>query len=142
MDAHERADAAALAKLLSEDVRMTMPPLPFWFAGRDAVEAFAAHAFGPGSPLHEGQWRSVPTRANRQPAVAGYIRLPGDSEYRAQVLNVLRIENGKIVEITVFEPHLLAAFGLPLVLPPGDRPLLAASPVSIVDDLEERGRPL
>ncbi|GAA4198386.1 RNA polymerase subunit sigma-70 [Streptosporangium oxazolinicum] len=118
MDAHDRADPAALAELLSEDVRMTMPPLPFWCSGRDAVVAFAAHAFGPASPLYRGRWRNVLTRANGQPAVAGYIRLPGESAYRAQVLNVLRIEDGGIVEITVFEPHLLAAFGLPPTLPP------------------------
>ena len=116
MDAHERADIAAYAELLREDVRMTMPPHPFWFADRTAVVHFAEHAFGPGSPLYQGQWRSVPTRANRQPAVAGYIQLPGDSEYRAQVLNVLRVKDEKIAEITAFEPHLFPAFGLPLTL--------------------------
>ncbi|WP_327278406.1 hypothetical protein OG609_06840 [Streptomyces sp. NBC_01224] len=58
----------------------------------------------------------MPKRANRQPAVAGYVRLPGDSEYRAQVLNVLRVEDEKITEITAFEPHLFPAFGLPLTL--------------------------
>jgi RNA polymerase sigma-70 factor, ECF subfamily len=116
MDAHERADTAAFAEILSEDVRMTMPPLPFWFADRAAVVRFAEQAFGPGSPLYQGQWRSVPTRANRQPAVAGYIRLPGDSEYRAQVLNVLRVEGEKIAEITAFEARLFPAFGLPLTL--------------------------
>jgi RNA polymerase sigma-70 factor (ECF subfamily) len=113
MEAHERADATALAELLSDDVRMTMPPLPFWFAGREPVVAFAAHAFGPDSPLYGGRWRSVLTGANRQPAVAGYIRLPGDTEYRAQVLNVLRFEAGRIAEVTVFEAHLFPAFGLP-----------------------------
>lgn len=117
MEAHERADTSAFAELLSEDVRLTMPPLPFWFAGRTAVVAFAEHAFAPGSPLYQGAWRGVPTRANRQPAIAGYIRLPGESEYQAQVLNVLRIENGKITEIAAFEPHLFTAFALPLTLP-------------------------
>ncbi|GAA3409689.1 sigma-70 family RNA polymerase sigma factor [Streptosporangium vulgare] len=116
MDAHERADTAALAELLSEDVRMTMPPHPFWFSGREAVESFAAHAFGPDSPLYRGEWRSVPTRANRQPAMAGYVRLPGNSVYRPQALNVLRIGGGRIVEITVFEPRLFPAFGLPSTL--------------------------
>lgn len=116
MTAHERADLVAFAEVLSEDVQLTMPPLPFWFAGRAAVINFAEEAFGPDSPLHQGDWQGVLTRANRQPAVAGYIRLPGESEYRAQVLNVLRIENGKIAEITAFEPHLFPAFDLPLVL--------------------------
>jgi RNA polymerase sigma-70 factor (ECF subfamily) len=116
IDAHQRADSVAFAQLLSEDVRLTMPPLPFWFAGRAAVAGFAEEAFRPGSPLYRGRWRSVPTRANRQPAVAGYIRMPSEVEFRAQVLNVLRVEDGKIVEITAFEPHLFPAFDLPLTL--------------------------
>ncbi|WP_424532983.1 RNA polymerase subunit sigma-70 [Sphaerisporangium viridialbum] len=151
MDAHERADTAAFARLLSEDVRVTMPPLPFWFSGRKAVADFTAHVFGPGSPLYQAQWRSVPTRANRQPAVAGYVRLPGETEYRAQVLNVLRVEDGKIAEITVFEPHLFPAFDLPLTLSQlpgpggGGDSFPAASPsqqrttsIREVDDGEER----
>jgi RNA polymerase sigma-70 factor (ECF subfamily) len=52
------------------------------------------------------------------PALAGYVQRPGTSVYRAQNLDVLRIEAGQIVEITTFEPHLLPAFGLPLTLPP------------------------
>ncbi|KAB2349202.1 sigma-70 family RNA polymerase sigma factor [Actinomadura rudentiformis] len=116
MDAHQQADTAVLAQLLSEDVRMTMPPLPFWFSGRQAVMDFTAHALGPDSPLYRAQWRSVPTRANRQPAVAGYVRVPGDREYRAQVLNVLRVEDGRIAEITAFEPRVFPAFDLPLTL--------------------------
>ena len=115
--AHERADVADFAELLSEDVRLTMPPLPFWIQGRPAVTGFAEDAFGPESPLYRGEWRGVATRANRQPAVAGYVRRPGESAYRAQVLDVLRIEHGKIAEITSFQPRLFPAFDLPLSLP-------------------------
>lgn len=120
MDAHEHMDAAALAAVLSDDVQLTMPPHPFWFVGPAAVIGFMQEAVGPGSPLHRADWRSVPTRANRQPAVAGYIRLPGEPHYRAQVLNVVRVEAGKIAEITAFEPHLFPAFGLPSVLENGN----------------------
>ncbi|MGC0419307.1 RNA polymerase subunit sigma-70 [Embleya sp. AB8] len=116
MAAHERVDPAAFAELLGADVRLTMPPLPFRFLGREAVAAFAVHAFGPDSPLHRGQWRSVPVRANLGPAVAGYCRLPGDTVHRARVLNVLRIEDGRIAEITAFEPRVFRAFGLPPTL--------------------------
>jgi len=63
-----------------------------------------------------GRGRPLPTRANRQPAAAGYVQRPGTTVYRAQVLDVLRIEGGRIVEITSFEPHLFPAFGLPLTL--------------------------
>ncbi|MGW2938193.1 hypothetical protein ACWDA7_41830 [Streptomyces sp. NPDC001156] len=61
--------------------------------------------------------RHLPVRANRQPAVAGYVQRPGTSVYRAQMVDVLRIEAGRIVEITTFEAHLVATFGLPLRLP-------------------------
>lgn len=117
MAAHERADIAAFAELLSEDVRLSMPPLPYSFVGRADVAAFAGNALGPGSPLHLGQWRAVPVCANRQPAMAGYIRRPGEPSYQAQVLNVLRVEDGEIVEITAFQPGVFDAFGLPAVLP-------------------------
>jgi RNA polymerase sigma-70 factor (ECF subfamily) len=114
MDAHERDDIPAFAELLSTDVRLTMPPHAMWFVGRAAVTAFSRHVFGPGSPVYQAQWRCVPIRANRQPAVAGYVRLPGNREYRAQVLNVLRIEDGTIAEIMAFESRLFPKFGLPL----------------------------
>jgi RNA polymerase sigma-70 factor (ECF subfamily) len=42
MDAVEGADLAAVADLLAEDIRTTMPPYPVWFAGRDAVMAALA----------------------------------------------------------------------------------------------------
>ncbi|OIJ93314.1 RNA polymerase subunit sigma-70 [Streptomyces colonosanans] len=115
--AHERADTAALAELLSEDVRLSMPPLPYCFTGRAKVVAFVQNALGSGSPLHRGQWRGVPAAANRQPAMAGYIRLPGEAAYQPQVLNVLRIEDGEITEIVAFEPRVFGAFGLPATLP-------------------------
>lgn len=116
MDANERADINALAELLREDALLTMPPHPFWFVGRAAIVAFSAAVFDPASPLYLGHWRSLPTRANRQPAAAHYVKRPGDHIYRAQVLDVLRIEDGKVVEITAFVPTLFPAFGLPLSL--------------------------
>ncbi|HYZ98870.1 MAG TPA: hypothetical protein VE575_08990, partial [Acidimicrobiales bacterium] len=52
-----------------------------------------------------------PTRANRQPAAASYLRARGDRELRACKLDVLRVEGGKIAEITTFDAHLFPAFG-------------------------------
>jgi RNA polymerase sigma-70 factor (TIGR02960 family) len=114
--AAERTDLAAMAALLSEDVRLTMPPNPMWCVGRGAIMALLAPVFDPASPHYLGRWRTVPVRANRQPAAASYVQRPGTTVYRAQVLDVLRIEGGQIVEITAFEPHLFPAFGLPLTL--------------------------
>jgi RNA polymerase sigma-70 factor (ECF subfamily) len=123
MDAHQRADLDAVARLVAEDVLLTMPPHPQWLVGRDALIGLSAQVFDPASSWHLGRWRSVVTRANRQLAVAHYVErpdypgtkdLPGD--YRAQVLDVLRIEDGMVAEITAFEPRMFPAFGLPLAL--------------------------
>jgi RNA polymerase sigma-70 factor (ECF subfamily) len=115
MDCHEQADTAALAALLREDVRLTMPPVPSWYEGREAIVALISGCFEP----EFGHLRCVPTRANTQPAVAWYLRRPGDSEHRALTIDVLRIEDEKIAEITAFVfPDLFPAFGLPPTLTP------------------------
>jgi RNA polymerase sigma-70 factor (ECF subfamily) len=109
MDAHARADTGAVVAMLREDVRFTMPPQPTCFEGRDAVAAFFVDAFGPDAA---GEFRLVPTRANRQPAAANYLRAWDDTTFRALSLDVLRIERGQLVEITTFEPALFPYFGL------------------------------
>ncbi|MEU1477307.1 sigma-70 family RNA polymerase sigma factor [Streptomyces sp. NPDC005760] len=120
MAAVSRLDFDAMAALLTEDVTLTMPPNPFWFVGRDALIDFVRVSLDPGSPMFLGHWRSLPTRANGQLAAANYVRRPGTSVFRAQVLDVLRFgdegHGDRIAEITSFEPHLFPAFGLPLRL--------------------------
>jgi RNA polymerase sigma-70 factor (ECF subfamily) len=112
--AAERLDIPAMAELLAADAKLTMPPNPYWFVGRKAILDFVTQTLDPASPQFFGHWRHLPTRANGQPAVGGYVQRPGTTVYRAQNLDVLRIEDGRIAEITTFEPHLLPAFGLPL----------------------------
>ncbi|WP_203909262.1 RNA polymerase subunit sigma-70 [Rhizocola hellebori] len=120
----ERADAQALAELLHEDVRVTMPmltactpgmPDPLWLA-RDPLVADLTAVLDPSSPRYLGRWRSIPTRANRQPAVAHYVQRPGDTWYSPQSLDVLRPVDGRIAEITTFGPSRFPAFGLPATL--------------------------
>ena len=110
MDAHERTDATIFAALLREDARLTMPPTPTWYDGREAIVTFhARQLFVP-----EIQWRAMVTRANRQPAVAFYTRQPGDPDFRASVMDVLRVEEGRVTQIDAFVlPALFPAFGLP-----------------------------
>jgi RNA polymerase sigma-70 factor (ECF subfamily) len=93
-----------------------MPPNPFWFVGRDAIIRFVRPTFDPASPTYFGEWRHVPTRANGQPAAGGYVRRPGTTVFRPQNLDVLRVVDGRIAEITTFEPHLFPVFGLPRML--------------------------
>ena len=110
MDAFERADPDALMRLLREDARLTMPPALMWFDGRDHVMGLYRQLLGPES---FGDFRMVATAANRQLAAAAYLRAKGKSEYRLTGLNVLRIVDGSIAEITAFRPDLCAAFRLP-----------------------------
>jgi RNA polymerase sigma-70 factor, ECF subfamily len=121
MDAMERADPAALATLLAEDVRTAMPPWPMWFRGRDTVVAALTASWDPADPGYVGMFRMLPTRANGQPAVATYVRTRESPEHRAFAISVLRIEHGLVAEATAFhDAHLFPAFDLPLRLPADD----------------------
>ncbi|WP_250563212.1 sigma-70 family RNA polymerase sigma factor [Sphaerisporangium fuscum] len=122
MDALERADIAAVADMLAEEVRATMPPYPMWYQGREAVLVTLAASWDPGLPGYVGRFRTVATRANGRPALAAYVRGPGAPAYDAFAIGVLRIEDGVIAEITAFhDPGLFPAFALPMTLPPADR---------------------
>jgi len=110
IDAHERGDAALAVSIASEDLRITMPPHPYLYEGLETIAPLLERA------LSEGEWRLVPTLANRMPTAASYLRQPGDTQYRAFKFDVLRIENGLIAEITTFGPSLFPAFGLPPTL--------------------------
>jgi RNA polymerase sigma-70 factor (TIGR02960 family) len=110
IDAHQRGDAALAVSIASQDLRITMPPAPYLFEGLDTIAPLLARA------LSEGEWRLVPTLANRMPTAASYLRQEGDSLYRAFKFDVLRVENGLIAEITTFGPELFPAFGLPPTL--------------------------
>jgi RNA polymerase sigma-70 factor (ECF subfamily) len=113
VEAHERADADALAELLREDARLTMPPHPTWYAGREAILTAMRQGFDP----EFGHLRTVVTAANGQPAAAHYLRRPAESEYRPLALDVLRIDGGRVAEISSFVfPGLFPAFGLPPTL--------------------------
>jgi RNA polymerase sigma-70 factor (ECF subfamily) len=115
MAAHDRRDEAALAVLLREDARLVMPPHSSWYDGRATIVRMAALGFDPAY----GHLRGVATGANRQPAVAWYLRRPDDTEHRSLALDVLRIHGGAITEITTFvTPELFPAFGLTPTLPP------------------------
>ncbi|HEX3690924.1 MAG TPA: RNA polymerase subunit sigma-70 [Solirubrobacteraceae bacterium] len=107
---HEGADAARAAELLAEDVRVTMPPNPWLYEGREAVLTLFEFGTGDNGP---GQWKLVPTAANRQPATASYLRDWDDTVFRAFKLDVFDIRDGLVAQITTFGSDLFEAFGLP-----------------------------
>jgi RNA polymerase sigma-70 factor (ECF subfamily) len=114
MAAFERADAPAVAALLRDDFRATMPPFPMWFLGREATARALTVSFDPDADGYQGQFRMLPTGANRQPALAAYVRRPGDDRHRPFAIGVFRVEAGLLAESTAFHaPELFPAFGLP-----------------------------
>jgi RNA polymerase sigma-70 factor, ECF subfamily len=111
VEAWETADVGALAALLTEDAALSMPPLPTWFGGRDAIATFAAR--GPLSP--GSRWRMVPTQANGQVAFGSYLWDRTRHAYLAHCLQVLAYEpRGAISELVFFlDASLFERFGLP-----------------------------
>jgi RNA polymerase sigma-70 factor (ECF subfamily) len=109
--AWEQANPADLLALLSDDVKLIMPPGATWFAGRpDVVSFFAEHVFGEMGK----NWRLYPTAANRQPAFALFWRTPGHDVFRAFGIGVVRVVGAEITEIALFQqPDLFALFDLP-----------------------------
>jgi RNA polymerase sigma-70 factor (ECF subfamily) len=113
IDAHQRADVNGMAEMLREDVRIAMPPLPFWFNGKQMfVPGLEAGLKDP------GEWRLVSIGANRSPAMATYLRAWDDTVFRAFKIDVMRVEDGLVAEITTFDTSLFPAFGLAPTLGP------------------------
>jgi RNA polymerase sigma-70 factor (TIGR02960 family) len=111
VSAYESADLDAMVALLTDDVFISMPPMPFEYEGRDIVARFFANLF------HAGRrFDLVRTRANGQPAFGAYLRVP--TGIRQGVgLYVLALTGDRICAMTRFENSLLPWFGLPQSLP-------------------------
>jgi len=107
VDAFERYDMDALTALVHEDATQSMPPYELWLRGRDDILAWWA---GPGMACAGS--RLVPTVANGSPAFGQY-RTTGP-----WALQVLEIEDGRIVELSFFldTATLFPRFGLPTTL--------------------------
>ena len=107
----EAPNPQALKLLLSDDVRFSMPPVPGVWEGRDTVvQSWVDGGFGTET---FGSLRCALTRANGQPAVANYVRRPGDDAYGPMALDVLAIADGAIAEIVTFDGSVFGWFGLP-----------------------------
>jgi RNA polymerase sigma-70 factor (ECF subfamily) len=110
MTAWDKADSTALAALMHKDIRITMPPYPFWFEGReDALRSLVPNL----DPAFRGHWRFQPTTVNRQPTLAAYLKPPGAPAHHLFALDIFRIEQGLIAEMTAFETTDHKLYGLP-----------------------------
>jgi RNA polymerase sigma-70 factor (TIGR02960 family) len=109
--AWESADLDALVALLTDDVFVSMPPMPFEYQGRDVVARFCASIFRAGR-----RFDLVPTRANGQPAFGAYLRAPTGIRHGVG-LYVLALTGDRICAMTRFDNSVLPWFGLPRSLP-------------------------
>jgi hypothetical protein len=96
-----------LVTLLTDDVFVSMPPMPFEYEGRDVVIRFCASLFGAGR-----RFDLVPTRANGQPAFGVYLRVPAGIRHGVG-LYVLSLAGDRICAMTRFDNGVLPWFGLP-----------------------------
>jgi RNA polymerase sigma-70 factor (ECF subfamily) len=109
--AYESANLEAIVALLTDDVFVSMPPMPLEYEGRDAVAGFCASILQPGR-----RFDLVPTRANGQPAFGSYLRAPNGVRHGTGLF-VLTIAGDHIGAMTRFENSVYPWFGLPLSLP-------------------------
>jgi RNA polymerase sigma-70 factor (ECF subfamily) len=111
--AFERADLAAIERLLADDAVLEMTGTSTWFSGKAACGPFiAAQAIG-----RPGDWVMLPLRANGQLAAASYHR-GADGAYHAFAVVVLATSRTHLRRITLFgDPALFGRFGLPAEVP-------------------------
>lgn len=124
MDAWQRGDVDAVAAMLAEDAAITMPPMPTWFRGRDAIVVFLREfAFAKTWRRSrfisdERRVRLIPVRAGGQPAFGTYHWDPERERFTPTALQVLTLTGSRIEEIAGFvAPELFPHFGLPDELP-------------------------
>jgi RNA polymerase sigma-70 factor (TIGR02960 family) len=113
IETHESGDAEAAVKLMAEDIRITMPPLTMVYDGIDTIQPLLARAF---TDPDAGEWRLLPTRVNRMPAAASYHRASGASEFTPFKIDVLRVRDGLVAEVTTFGTAVFGELGLPAAL--------------------------
>jgi RNA polymerase sigma-70 factor (TIGR02960 family) len=109
-------DVDAVVALLAEDVRVSMPPLPAVWQGRETAARFLTEVVF----LLVPEARFVTTHANRQPALAVYTRGNADGVWRINGLLVITVEGNWIAGLTRFESATLRPFGLPRILADDD----------------------
>jgi Sigma-70, region 4/SnoaL-like domain len=110
-NAYSSGDLDALVDLLTDDVFMSMPPMPLEYLRRDPVARFLALIFSANR-----RFELVPVRANGQPAFGTYLRAP-TGPFPGVGLIVLTISGQHISAMSRFDKSVLPWFGLPPSLP-------------------------
>jgi RNA polymerase sigma-70 factor (ECF subfamily) len=109
--AWETGDVPGIVELLTDDVWLTMPPVPLEYQGRELAGRFL-------TAVWLGRiFRLVPTRANGQPAFGVYVPDPQTGLAHANGLLVATLSGSRISALTRFDNSVLSRFGLPRTLP-------------------------
>jgi RNA polymerase sigma-70 factor (TIGR02960 family) len=110
--AYASADIDGLVALFTDDICVSMPPMPLEYHGRDDVARLYDSLI-----IRQGRtYEFVPTRANGQPALGTYFRAPDGIRYGTG-LAVLTLTGDRICAVTRFERSVLPWFGLAPSLP-------------------------
>ncbi|MEV0273724.1 sigma-70 family RNA polymerase sigma factor [Hamadaea sp. NPDC050747] len=110
VSAYESADVEALVALLTDDVFIAMPPVPFEYLGIAAATRFCETVFSSGR-----RYTLVATRANGSPAFGIYKPSP-DGTHTAFGLMAVTLSGDRIRSLTRFDDRTLPWFGLPAQL--------------------------
>src|SRR6185312_13245544 len=114
VEAFQAYDIERLTALIHEDASQSMPPYDMWLRGRDDIFAWW---FGPGIGCQGS--RVVPTMAaNGSPAFGQYKPAENGDGYDPWALQVLELQDGKVVDLTFFldTETIFPLFGLPMHL--------------------------
>jgi RNA polymerase sigma-70 factor (ECF subfamily) len=111
----ERGDLDALVALLTENVVLSMPPMPEWFCGRPSVRASSSGRGAPTGRVPFVWCRSVRTHSQHLACMVGQRTA---NTFTAQAIQVLTLVRGRIARVHGFvRPDLFMVLGLPLRLP-------------------------
>ncbi|HEY9555226.1 MAG TPA: sigma-70 family RNA polymerase sigma factor [Acidimicrobiales bacterium] len=108
VDAFQRYDMTALAKLLRDDVVISMPPHDLWLQGTESVIGWMV---GPGAACADS--KLLPVSANGTAGFGSY-KPAGPGRWEPWALQVIEVRDGAISGHHNFlYPELFAEFGLP-----------------------------
>jgi RNA polymerase sigma-70 factor (ECF subfamily) len=111
VEAFQAYDIDLLTSVIREDAIQSMPPFDLWLEGRDDVLTWF---FGPGIGCRGSRLIAVEP-ANGLPAFGQYKPSPSGDGYEPWALNVVRMGEGGVKELTFFlsTERLFPLFGLP-----------------------------
>jgi RNA polymerase sigma-70 factor (ECF subfamily) len=91
LHAWESGDLDTIVALLHDEVVLSMPPIPVWFAGRDHAARFFAHRLD--TMLRERLFRALPIEVNGRAGIAFY-RAREDGRAHLFAVDALEHRNG------------------------------------------------